>query len=412
MNGEKQSFHLFDTFVFPKIFQSFRMAIQPAKLIIAFFAIAVLCLAGWLMDFRKTVVTAPSSGTNTVTELQIYISEPEQFSSFIERYGDTSRHSGVFSTLWYFTAQRFHHSVDALLKFDLPAVAINTAQCFKAAEWAFRYHMLYSIVFFVINLSVISIAVGALCRISALQISSGIKAGMSEGLGFSVKKFPSLFAAPLVPLGIIIFLGAFIFIFGLVGNIPVAGELITAISMPLIFIAGAIIAAVVTGAVAGFGPVFPAVAYDGSDCFESISRAFSYIYTKPWRMGFYTVIAAVYGAICYIFVRIFAFLLLSGCYFFLSLGLRVNNAEQINKLAALWPKPEFMNLAGSTVHSAAGWSQSAAAFLIHLSVLVVIGLLVSFVISFYFTANTIIYSLMRSQVDGTSVNDIYRSAED
>jgi hypothetical protein len=34
-------------------------------------------------------------------------------------------------------------------------------------------------------------------------------------------------------------------------------------------------------------------------------------------------------------------------------------------------------------------------------------LVVSFIISFYFSANTIIYSLMRNRVDNTALDDIY-----
>jgi hypothetical protein len=41
-----------------------------------------------------------------------------------------------------------------------------------------------------------------------------------------------------------------------------------------------------------------------------------------------------------------------------------------------------------------------------------VGLLVSFVISFYFSANTIIYALMRNKVDNTALDDIYTLASD
>jgi len=49
---------------------------------------------------------------------------------------------------------------------------------------------------------------------------------------------------------------------------------------------------------------------------------------------------------------------------------------------------------------------------INLLLLVVIGLLVAFVISFYFSANTIIYSLMRNRVDNTALEDIHIHYDD
>ena len=179
------------------------------------------------------------------------------------------------------------------------------------------------------------------------------------------------------------------------------------ICMVLALIAGVLIAVVLIGTVAGFSLMFPAVAYDGSDCFDAISRSFSYIFSKPWRMGFYTVVAAVYGAICYMFVRFFAFLLLIAPYTALRIGIFDNS-----KLARIWAKPEFVNLVRSNVEASANWAESLASFLVYLVLLVVIGSLVSFIISFYFSANTIIYSLMRNRVDNTALEEIYTQTEE
>jgi len=156
--------------------------------------------------------------------------------------------------------------------------------------------------------------------------------------------------------------------------------------------------------------MFPAVAYDGSDSFDAISRSFSYVYAKPWRMSFYTALAAVYGAICYLFVRFFAFLLTWLSHSFLQLGIWVNSDSDINKLNAIWPEPSFIDFGLSG--TAGNWSQSVSAFLIHLSLLAIVGLLVSFVISFYFSANTIIYAAMRKRVDNTALGDIYVNLDD
>ena len=152
--------------------------------------------------------------------------------------------------------------------------------------------------------------------------------------------------------------------------------------------------------------MFPAVAYDGSDCLDVINRSFSYVYAKPWRMGFYTAIAAVYGSLCYIFVRFFAFLLLWCTHLFLQIGLNDK------KLAAIWPGPTFTKLVDLPDLAAANWSVTIAGIIVHLLLLAVVALLVSFVISFYFSANTIIYSLMRKKVDNTALEDVYSPFED
>lgn len=216
-----------------------------------------------------------------------------------------------------------------------------------------------------------------------------------------------MFVAPLTPLIIIAFMGLFVFLLGLIGNIPKAGELIVAIGIPGVLVAGALMAVLVMGAIAGLGLMFPAVAYDGADCFDSISRSLSYVYAQPTRMAFYNAIAAVYGAICYIVVRFFVFLTLRTTHFFIRLGIWADsNTEGVNKLTAIWPKPELMDLLGSSQPVTANWSELWASRLVYLFVLVVIGLMVSFIISFYFSANTVIYSLMRNRVDNTALDDI------
>ncbi|MHC4144736.1 MAG: hypothetical protein ACYSWW_18850 [Planctomycetota bacterium] len=402
------SSRLFDDLLFPKVFQAFRLSIQPTKLIIAFLAVAVICLAGWVMDFSQTVVTDQRGQTTELSIYMKYVDNPEAaIKSLIDKFEDKGRRRGVFSILWHFTSDKFHTALGELFELNLTSVAKNIKDCFKAVGWAIRYHYIYCLIFVLITLAVISIAGGSLCRIAALQFAQGEKPGLTEAVHFSTRRFVSLFTAPLAPIGIIVFIGLFIFLLGLAGNIPWAGELIVGVGMPLALLAGALITVISIGAVAGFGLMFPAVAYDGSDSFDSISRSFSYVYARPWQMGFYCVIAAVYGSICYVFVRFFAFLLLCITRYFLQFGVWVDSSSAgADKLSAIWPAPKFMDLLGSSQNLALSWTESLAAFLIRLFLLVVLGLVVSFIISFYFSANTIIYSLMRNRVDNTALEDI------
>jgi len=338
MSDEKQTNQIFENLLFPKVFRSFRMAIQPTKLIVALLALAVICLAGWIMDFSGNVVVTGKG----VTELDSYIKNPIGLRRFVEVYKETGQRTGVFSTLWHFGSDKFHGALLSLFKFDLPGVAVNIGDCFRAIIWAFRYHYIYSIILFVITLTLLSVAGGAICRIAALQFARDEKPGLTESLRFGLKKFLSFFTAPLLPLAIIAFAALCIFLLGLIANIPRVGEIIMVILMPLALLAGSMVAVLLIGVVAGFNLMFPAVAYDGSDSFDAISRAISYVYSRPWRMTLYTVVAILYGAVCYIFVRFLVFLLLIATYGFLALGV-FNNAEGADKLTRIWAKPTFVN---------------------------------------------------------------------
>jgi len=404
MDLERESSEIFERFLFPKIFRTFRMAIQPSKLVIAFSALVIICLAGWIMDFSNSVVVRGDG----VNELQIYLNEPEQLERFIETNKESGSRRGVFGTVWFFAASKFHGAVNSLFKFDIPDVAGHIAGYFKALGWAFRHHTLYCIIFGLIKIAVISLAGGSLCRIAALQLARGEKPGLTEALCFSTKKFRSLFSTPLIPVGIIIFIGLFIFIVGMIGNIRYVGEFVIGITMPLLFLAGIIITFFLIGTFAGFNLMFPAIVYDGSDSGDAISRSFRYVYSRPWLMFFYTSVAAVYGSVCYIFVRLFAFVMLLVTYKFLQFGIWVDNiTEQANKLTTIWPQPTFTNLLGTASQASLNFSESCGAFLIRLFLLFVVGLVVSFIMSFYFSANTIIYAVLRKRADGTAIEDIY-----
>jgi hypothetical protein len=403
-----------DKLLFPKIFQAFRMSIQPTKFIIIFSALAIISLAGWLMDFGKTVtVDRYDNGQTMQTELDRYMKDPTQVETFIENYKTQGQGDGVFFTLWHFGSDKYHNFLKELFELRFTSIAANIADCFTVLRWAFRYHTLYCLIFIAIILVVTSIAGGAICRISALQVARGEKPGLTEAVRFSIKRFTSFVTAPLAPITIILFIGIFILLLGLLGNIPRVGELIVGLGMPLTLFAGFLITIVVIGTFAGFNLMFPAIAYDGSDCFDAISRSFSYVYARPWRMLAYTLITVVYGSICYLFVRFFAFLSLFISHWFLRCTLWAKNGSQeMNKLESIWPEPEFMKLLvdPSTLSTANG-TEKVAAFLVYIFLLVVIGLVVSFVINFYFSANTIIYSLLRHKVDNTAFEDIYTPAE-
>ena len=402
---------VFDEFLFLKIFRTFRMAIQPTKLIITSVALGLICLSGWLMDFSRTVAISRNiNGKIVNSELQIYMNSDTHLEARagIESLRESGQHSGVFKILWSSAATSFKNAVDSVYEHSILGVASNINAFFRSLEWAVRYHFIYCFIFFIIVLAVLSAAGGSICRIAALQNAQGEKPGLSEAVRFGTKRFKSLFIAPLLPYLIILAVGIFIFIPGLLGNIPKAGDIIVGLGMPLALFAGSLIAVVLIGAITGFNLMFPAVAYDGSDSFDSISRSFSYVYSRPWRMLFYSSVAAIYGSISYTFVRVIAFLALSATRTFLQFVIWTKNSDgQVNKIDAIWPKPEFRNLFGTSTVEAVTWPEKIGHFLVYICVLVIVGLVVSFIISFYFSANTIIYSLLRNKVDNTEITDIY-----
>ncbi|RKY12318.1 MAG: hypothetical protein DRP65_01615 [Planctomycetota bacterium] len=420
MKDERQLLEIWHALPFTRLFESFRMAVGPTKMIIAVLTVITVCFVGWLMDVCTE--TRPSGGPEQAiltpiimsvvdfgkaAELEVYVTEPERTIRSIEQYKQQGAGRGVFSTLWNFGAARFNGATVSLLKLDIANVLANIWLCAVGLGWAIKYHTVYSIVYFIIVTIVICVFGGAICRCAALEFARSEKPGLTEAFRFSGAKLSSLLAAPFVLVSIILLLAALVFFLGLMGNLPGGfGELITALGFGAALLIGLLLVFLSTGTIAGAGLMLPAVAYEGSDGLDAISRSFMYVFRRPWTMLLYTLTATVWGTVSYLFARLFVFLVLIVTYVLLYLGFscRVAGAE---KLASIWPRPEFLNLIGTSAEVSMNWSQSIASFLIHLTVLFIVGIVVAFVISFYFSASTIIYALMRDSVDKVPIDEIY-----
>jgi hypothetical protein len=410
------------SFLFPRIFQAFRLSLRPSKLALAFLALSAICLAGWIMDFSRTVAMADRYTLAHVplasalpaefaqaTELDVYIPAAAAVPDFIESMRPEGRRTGVFRTLWHFGAGQFRRGLYAVFLLDPGEVLGSIVDSIRALLWAFLYHPAYSVVFFTIVLAVTALAGGALSRMTALEFARAERLGLVQALRFGVRKFTSLFMAPLTPLVVIFVFGLFfIALPGLAGNIPVVGELLVGLSLPLALLAAAVAVVFLVGTAAGLPLMLPAVAYEDSDCFDAIGRSFSYVYTALWRLGFYAVVAAGYGAVCYIVVRAFAFLLLWVTYRFLQVGFLGHN----EKLLEIWSGPAFDNFFGPAPAAPHTWSMWLSVGLVRFWIMVVVGLLGAFVISFCFSANTIIYAVMRNRVDKTPLEEVYVSLDE
>ncbi|MCH7840864.1 MAG: hypothetical protein IID38_11610, partial [Planctomycetes bacterium] len=148
--------------------------------------------------------------------------------------------------------------------------------------------------------------------------------------------------------------------------------------------------------------------------FDAFSRGLSYTLSKPWKTVVYAVLTVVYAAVCWFLAKLFLFGALSVTRAVVAIGTswfglwnRQTEAGPISKLELLWP------VAGSGIsYQAPAWSQLAwyeyfSAFAITMYVLLMVGLLWAFLCSFYFSGSTVIYFLLRRDVDGTDLEEVY-----
>jgi len=411
---------LWEDLAFPDLSRSLKLAVGPAKLVLAFILIVILCASGYVMDLCSHSVTV-HPGLSAVPggqgesflampdELSVFIYDPSSTQLYIQRYKDQAPGQGVFGTLWNFSASRFNHATTRLLELgtsnlfaNLWNVLVNAWQCIRALGWAVLYHPFYSAIYFSLSLVLFCFFGGAICRCAALEFARNEKPGLGESLQFSRERLGSLLSAPLILMGILGGFSLVIILVGLIGNVPWLGEILVALLIGVLFLLGLGIAILLFATMAGGALLFPAVAYEKTTGLDAIGRAFSYVVNQPVWMVFYTVVEIILGTLFYLFIRLFIFLVLWLTYFMLSIGF---TDGQIDKLHRIWAPPTFFRLL-STPAEAANWSEAFASFLISLAMLFIIGLVMALIVSYFFSSVTVLYSLMRKKVDKISFSRV------
>jgi hypothetical protein len=284
----------------------------------------------------------------------------------------------------------------------------------RGKQWLVTQHPLFSLLFCLGTLAIWAFFGGAICRVAALNFARDERISPKAAVSFACKKYLGFLTAPLLPVAMILVIGLLLFLGGLlIMSIPYLGELIGALTLPLGLVGGFVIALVAIGQLAGGSLFYPTIAVEGSDSFDAMSRSYSYVFSKPWRAILYGLLALVYGALCYLFVRFFTLIVLKSTRFFIGAGTDVWTSRpragyDASKLGVMWTNPTFDRLwAPPTPFGMAPNWEPLGAWLITLWVALVVALLIAFVISFYYCASTIIYFLLRREVDATDLEDVY-----
>jgi hypothetical protein len=236
---------------------------------------------------------------------------------------------------------------------------------------------------------------GAIARIAALDFARDERPQISEATAFSIAKFGSFFWSPIVPLIFVAVLLLCNVLLGVVGRIPGAGPIIMGLFFALAAVSAFLVVLLLIGTIFGSLFMWPTIAMEGTDAFDAISRAFNYLYARPWKTIWCCLVASVYGLAVTLFVAVFA-------------GWMLHIAEHT---VALGMGHRFMGV-GQFLQSSIPPQGSSipdlwAAIWIRVVHLTVIGLVLGFWASYKISAVTIIYSVLRRDVDGTDMSEVF-----
>jgi len=314
----------------------------------------------------------------------------------------------ITAPCWLFsaTAPMQWHSADS------PATFVSTIK-------TYAYRLLYLISLVVLAsfwLCAIAGSGAIICRLSALEFVGNDKASLAQAVRFARTQFLSFVKAPIMPFVIVLVIGLAVACLGLVGAIPILGEILLGLLFVVFLVAGFVLMLLILGIIGGFNLLYPTLAVEGSDSFDALSRSFAYVYARPWRLAFYTVISLIYGIITFLFVAFAIYVVLAATHTFAGWGTSLGGYNHgwytgEPKLDTLWPAPQVTRLVHPINWWAMNWSEYIGALFLHGWVFLLISGLAAYVISFYHSANTIIYFLLRRSVDGQSLSEVYYPEE-
>ena len=264
---------------------------------------------------------------------------------------------------------------------------------FQRPEW---WKLLVFAVWFVF---IWSFFAGAINRTAAYRIARDESITLREGLNFGAQTWTNHFLAILF---IVIFLAAAFYLCalgGLVARIPYVGELILIIAFIFILVGAFLIALLLAGLLFGYNIISSAIGVDKVDSFDAISRAYSYILGRPWQTLLYTVLPLLFVSFFLYFGRIFQEVAVAA----VSTGMGDKFAPIFQYAAQGAPKEVFDG-------------QPPTMFISGLVIKIFLWLanlfIISTAIAYWLSARTKAYFLLRKEVDGDEVEEMYLEEEE
>lgn len=405
-------------FPFVRLFHAFRLAIHPTKFLLALLMVLSLWVGGQILDTIAGKRVLPG-------EIVVYATKSQnQFDDYVaseKQLVPDENCLGVISAAFEFKINRFNTMVIKAteLKFGfgdlLKEGSIGSDSVVGALydivvnlpRWFFNMHPWCLLVWCVFSLAVCAFFGGAIARLAASHASRNEHLTMGQSIRFAVGYWPWFFASPLIPLLFALLLGLFMASFGLLFNVE-GLDWIGGVLFGLALLFGAIIALLLIGLAAGAPLLFPAIAVEGTDAFDAVSRIYNYVFGRPWRWLFYSLISLVYGAITYLFVGLVIFLALHATRYCVGAWVfRDAAVENLNRFAVIMPLPQLGELTYDIQWSKLNWAGKITLLLVSIWVRLAMGLLAAYAISYYFSSQTWIYLLLRRAADGTEYDDLF-----
>ncbi|MDA1015977.1 MAG: hypothetical protein O3A00_16165 [Planctomycetota bacterium] len=279
-----------------------------------------------------------------------------------------------------------------------------------------------------------SLVAGAVTRMAAVEFANDERSKVLSAVWFAVTRFPAYAIALLVPTLVVLLLWLAGFVGGLMGRIGGIGDVTVAILYPIGMVLSLIMTLIVMGMAIGWPLMIAAVSTDDTDGFDAFSRAFSHIYNRPWNYLWNVIIALTYGSAVILFVGMFGTLVVHFTDLSVGSGTGQDRMTQMQAEAPIFRVTQPRSVAAKTDVGKIDAAKSVAVDApvdagsdseletVEVSAISVMftslwlrlwcGLMVAFVFSYFWSASTINFFLLRQSDDGAPLTTIAQDDPD
>jgi hypothetical protein len=229
----------------------------------------------------------------------------------------------------------------------------------------------------------------AICRTAAVQLAADEQLGCAAALRFARRKWGSYFFAPLMPVALMLFVAFFVLVLGWIMRWD-PGLFLGGLLWPLALAAGFVMVLLLIGVLFGWPLMWGAISAEGSDSFDALSRSYAYTFQRPLNYLFYAAVAGLVGWLGWLLVREFASGVIWMSYWAASWG---SGGARIDFITG----PESADSIGAGL--VGFWAGCVKL------------LAVGYLFSYFWTASTAIYFLLRRDVDHTEMDEVFLDAD-
>ena len=241
-----------------------------------------------------------------------------------------------------------------------------------------------------------SIFGAAITRIAALALTRGHKLGLRGGLSFGLQRWPSYVGGPALPLIACLMLALPLMVLGWISYFD-AGTFFVGLIWPLALIGGGMIALLALGLFLCWPLMWPTISTEVTDSFDALSRSYSYTLHRPLRYFGYVMFAGILGTLLLVIVSFLVSLVLQMTLWGFSIGAGIPRVDDLTSTVISGEQGAIFRGAH---HLFAFWNQLLQ--------------LIPFAVaaSYFWTAMTQIYLLLRRDEDGAELDEIFLPAQD